>query len=500
MVKLKIRKNETNKTLIWKKIRYYIDFVILFCCSIIAFNIHPNDNTNIVDISSDNQWIVYIFHDYEWNEYILNNRTAHWSADSRDFLFNNEVPNSIKADKEITYSASLWDNTKTSSLSDFSDKAPASNSLKDNQISIEEIMSNLWLESEDKEYYVKNEDDTKVIDLLGDELVNNNIYYTVHEESWENNSSILTIEKIDSQKDGLLTAKTFAFTSEWWVLPTLLSRDELSFSNLNQKTISSKSNQNNQWKNNDLNNNIEEYANCMTPRWYTIVHWDSVLAYQQIESNPEICNIERRFCWKWKLSGTYTQQWCFTNNSNTTREWWEDTITTEVSNYKYHTKEEWTTNINKPVWTASYVLDKPNLVSTNEYHLDDNIRAEDDDVNQTNRPHRDCTAPWWEKVKHWQFIQAFRHSNGFYDAPCQAQIRFCSMWDLMWTYTQSSCTTWDTSFIDRINGSPTRETYSKEKLERVRKQIIDQQINYEKWLKRFSNSDELEKILTILDS
>jgi hypothetical protein len=96
------------------------------------------------------------------------------------------------------------------------------------------------------------------------------------------------------------------------------------------------------------------------------------------------------------------------------------------------------------------------------------------------------------------FVQAFKHSNGFSDAPCEAQLRLCTNWELMWTYTESTCKTWDTSFIDWINWSPTRETYSKEKLDRV-KDLINEEVNYDKWLRRFSNSDELETILTILD-
>lgn len=72
----------------------------------------------------------------------------------------------------------------------------------------------------------------------------------------------------------------------------------------------------------------------------------------------------------------------------------------------------------------------------------------------------------------------------------------------MWTYTESTCKTRDTSFIDRINWSPTWETYSKEKIERVKKQIKNEEIYYEnerKNAEKSTNSDALDKILWILD-
>ena len=76
------------------------------------------------------------------------------------------------------------------------------------------------------------------------------------------------------------------------------------------------------------------------------------------------------------------------------------------------------------------------------------------------------------------------------------------MWRLMWSFTESSCKTRDTSFIDWVNGSPTRKTYSKEKLERVKEQIKNEEIYYKNARKnpeRSTDSDVLDKILFILD-
>ena len=291
-------------------------------------------------------------------------------------------------------------------------------------------------------------------------------------------------------------------------MPILIPRSDLFFSDNNQSI----GYENISWNWNLLNKKsgitiIEDYADCMTPWWYKIVHWDSVLAYKQMDDTPGICNIERRFCWKWKLSGTYTQQWCSVNN-NYTYEQLRKPATTQNSNddFKWSTRQNSDGSVtvkDSEIWW-SFVFDKPNNIYSDfdSNNASYNIRVEGSWVEQTSRSYPDCTAPRWEKVKHWQFIQAFKHSNWFSDSPCEMQIRLCTMWELMWTYTESTCKTWDTSFIDRINGSPTRKTYSKEKLELVKKQIAAEEAYYEKIRKngeRSTNSDALDRILRILD-
>ena len=147
------------------------------------------------------------------------------------------------------------------------------------------------------------------------------------------------------------------------------------------------------------------------------------------------------------------------------------------------------------------MFDKPGTTHTDYYSVD-NVRSEDEEVDQTSRPLWDCTAPWWEKINHGQFIQAFKHANWFSDAPCEAQLRLCSMGELMWSYTQSTCKTRDTSFIDWVNGSPTWDTYSKEKLDLIRKQIKNEEKYYKnerKKVDRSTDSEALDRILLILD-
>jgi hypothetical protein len=294
--------------------------------------------------------------------------------------------------------------------------------------------------------------------------------------------------------------QVFTFVVEWYVQPILIPWDQLSF-NENWKSITCVDNIGKCWyeTNSSWVTIIGEYADCMTPRWYKIVHWDSVLAYQQMKNAPDICNIERRFCWKWKLSWTYTQQWCSINTNYTYEKWWEIEVPIEQddTNPDVIQNPDWSVKVNdKEIW-SSFVFERPSQTSTPGYYQTDNIVV-DEEVDQTKKPHWDCTAPRWEKVKHWQIVQAFKHANWFSDAPCEAQIRICSMGYLKWSYTESTCKTRDTSFIDWINGSPTWETYSREKLEWVRRLIREEQ-SYDRNFRRITNSDELDRILSILD-
>ena len=541
--RLRVRRIQ-EKRLIWIKFRHYIDFVILTCCAIIAFNIHPSDAARDENVSLYKPTMIYVFHDYDWNEYIMNDK-LHWAPSSWDYLFNDEVPDWIKWDDiEFTDSTSIGeainnqesdsinkessDSTSLANLTENQDSTSTDyEDIKDNQISINDIIYDLWLDSQEStgsEIKI-NEDSDSISIIIWESTVDSGEtnYYTVEEWSWSDTS--LIIEKFDNSWDNEITendsndeeslAQVFTFVKEWWILPTLASRNDLYFgeskeviayndnavddSIWNDYMDSYSNTKSNKWSWITI---IDDYADCMTPWWYKIAHWDSVLAYEQMKDTPDICNIERRFCWKWKLSGTYTQQWCSINNDYTYEQWWDIKVETKVNDWF-----EW--NIRQNADGSVTLKNKGNLWKSviwngtyTTFNDSDNIRPEDPEVEQTTRPYWDCTAPWWEKVKHWQFVQAFKHANWFSDAPCEAQIRLCSMWGLMWTFTESTCKTWDTSFIDWVNGSPTRSTYSKEKLDLVRKQIKNEEKYYKEARKdaeRSTDSVNLDRILYILD-
>ena len=514
MNKLKVKKTKEKK-IIWIKFKYYINFIIILCCGIIAFNINPSNNEKNNHAYSNKQTMTYIFHDYAWNEYIMNDK-IHWASSSCDYLFDSEVPNDIKWDEwKFTDSVSLGDITWNTNENN-------SNWTKDNQISINDVMTDLWVEDEND----NSESDTLVISLGWDSAKDNN-NYTIKEEIQPENNTSLTIEKTNNNSEKakanndtnnesdintennnseFATAKAFTFIKEWRILPTLVSRTDLYF---NDNAIGYINESVPNWENSWItttktDNTLPNYADCMTPWWYKIHHWDSVLAYKQIDNAPDICNIERRFCWKGKLSGTYTQQWCSINKDYTYEQRGDVKVTDNTDDFRWgYAKQnsDWSVTIkDSKIWKSS-ISDAPNKTYS-DYEETYNIRDEEPGIEQTTRPHPGCTTPWWEKVKHWDFVQAFKHENWFSDAPCEAQIRLCSLWELMWTYTESTCKTRDSSFIDWVNGSPSRNTYSKEKIERIKKQIKNEKKYYEdtrKNAEKSTDSDVLDKILYILD-
>lgn len=602
MKRLRIKKWEHK--LIWTRIRCYVDFFILICTAIIAWNIHPNQNADINSSwNGEKKEMIYIFHDYEWNQYILNNKW-HGAASSWDYLFDETIPDSIKwedanngkdmdeEDIDVGGSASLanfWNNTtyeednngwitsnsgwdETDSDNDRWDNYELENksnddwNVKNNQVSLSDMMYELWINSDSTVSNESESDDNNqtknelVIDLSSfqneqwNDIWEDN-YYRVNEyedEEW----SVMIIEIINPDEDNMLdngenipenedtqldnedkntdttdenvidnkdssiesswfVAKFFNFISDWWIIPILIPRDEIDFSG-QPKSLA-------YFDNNDQNyhiienipsssgdkksgiNIISDYQSCMTPWWYSIDHGESILAYQQRDDAPDICNIERRICRNGKLSWTYTQQWCYINENYTYSQWWEAEINTSSKKenpYETVQNSDWTVTVNKPLTTWSFIFDKPNPTYTDYTYNENNVRENDKDIGLTKNEYIGCVAPWWEQVKHWQLVQAFKHKNWFKDAPCEAQIRLCSMWKLLWSYTESSCKTRDTSFIDWVNGSPTWDTYSEEKLEWIRDQMRKEKINYKNArndAKISTKSDNLEQILYILD-
>ena len=525
MGRLRIRIKKEKK-LIWNRFRHYMDFIILVCCLIIAFNIHPLDTTNDTNNSDSNEYLeksemTYIFHDYEWNEYIMNENT-HWTSNSWDYLFEDEIPNDLKSEN-IKIIVSMDNNTNEEIWNNNWE------SVKNNQISIEDIITDLWSDWNGNNYSGKN---ILIINSWNSESTNeDNSYYIIIDWSWNNSSLIIEKinnnwedkklwnnlnenevkdNKINNEEDNLLTAKAFTFIEEWWVLPSLVTWNDIYIWESDSVLEYEKNNwnindnsQSSQWEQKKSGITIiEDYADCMTPRWYKIMHWESVLAYKQMDNAPDICNIERRFCWKWKLSGTYTQQWCSINENYTYKQRWDAEVTSKVEDgFKWWDtiqNPDWTVTVkNKEIWAG---IKKTKHIT--EVGYGNNLRPEEQGIDQDTRVYWNCTTPRWEKIKHWEFVQAFKHENWFSDSPCEAQIRLCSMWELLWTYTESTCKTRNTSFIDRVNGSPTRNTYSKEKLELVKKQIKNEQRYYEKNREdgiKSLDSDALDRILWILD-
>jgi len=337
MNRFKIIRRQKDNKIIWTKSRFYIDVFISICCLIIAFNIHPNKYSDTSDTETNK--MTYIFHDYEWNKYILND-TIHWAADSMDYLFNKEIPENIQWN--YTDSVSLWWNKSENSWTNNQDEE----NIKDNQVSIENIMNDLWVNWELKE----NNEDYLIISLWSNEGKtensenNENSTYSIKEDS---ENTTLIIEKDQNKTENeyaeendennnkeFLTAKTFTYISEWRIIPSLLPWDDLSLNSINSQFLAY-----NNWERISWISIIDDYNDCMTPRWYKIVHGDSVLAYKQLDNAPDICNIERRYCRNGKLSWTYTQQWCSINKNYSYNLRWQAEVPQKDDEIKWWTRQ-----------------------------------------------------------------------------------------------------------------------------------------------------------------
>lgn len=571
------KKKKEEKKLISHKIRNYIYLWIFFSCSIIISNIHTKqskiyNNNNEISISNSYQnELTYIFHDFYWNEFILN-EWWHWSAIDLSFLLNEEIPEWIKEEDNNKTSSETTNNNPIKTW-DFSidlsninieesykinenktdnsitiyfnqdsqenipsnfEKIDNSQNIKDNQISYEDILNQLEING------TQNTENNKSIEIELSEIFNNlswNNEYITKELNNEWKTLIIEKNTLDNniQWNENVDWLTFKSLTNWILVPILTPRNKLiikdeiyeyiwnyyNWSSITYKFLKNPIN----WEFNNINDEeantidsrtitiINEYNKCKTPRWYKIDHWESVLAYQQRYDAPNICNIERRFCRNWKLSWSYTQQWCNVNKNYTyiQQNWnqnefieinWYTDDNKIINNDPLYSKEHTSTYIS--TWsgtmpTNSFIddINIPNPSWANWLRDEDNITVKETEE-QTKRDYPDCTTPRWEIIKHWQFVLAYKHANWFSDSPCESQIRLCKIWNLKWTYSSPTCKTRDTSFIDRINGSPTRDTYSNEKIELIKKLIKSEKIydvNYDKQ----SYNDALDRILNILE-
>jgi hypothetical protein len=99
-------------------------------------------------------------------------------------------------------------------------------------------------------------------------------------------------------------------------------------------------------------------------------------------------------------------------------------------------------------------LEVPNGSETSWGDAKDALNSPAKEVEQTQRPYPNCLTPRGETVKHGQFVKAYKHKNGFNDAPCEVQLRTCAVGKLEGNYSQLYCRSRDISYIDWLNGIP----------------------------------------------
>ena len=193
------------------------------------------------------------------------------------------------------------------------------------------------------------------------------------------------------------------------------------------------------------------YETCQTPWGDSLLHGQSIFAYSQRMDEPDMCNIQRRTCNDWVLDGSYTQQSCLTYAS---------------SSIEY----EAVVSYNNP-YSDPYIQPDRNWQSVDwkfdtQWQLSDNrygeptsyrdasagaIPYQDAPVSQTQTNYGACMTPWWQTIKHGQFVKAYQLDKWFTNLACEVQLRTCIDGDLEWTFTFDSCNYYNIAVEDFLN-------------------------------------------------
>ena len=174
------------------------------------------------------------------------------------------------------------------------------------------------------------------------------------------------------------------------------------------------------------------YQTCRTPRWTSIKNWSFVYAYDR--SNSDIyndCNIQKRACIDWKLSGSFQYKncdlWSSQINNNTA-------IITSTPSTIY----QWTPLVAPPYVRpfSESVLDTFKIT----YKKSDLPSTSISTWWQNYIEFADCTTPRWTSIKHHQRVIAYRLPSETANSLCNPEPRVCRDGILWWTYTYPSCT------------------------------------------------------------
>jgi len=191
----------------------------------------------------------------------------------------------------------------------------------------------------------------------------------------------------------------------------------------------------------------EHYEGCITPWNNVLKHWESVLAYEQRDDVPTICNVQRRICddgilkWEYKQASCkedvkyeYTRVKVISFNNKTPGEliqnpWYAKNDSAEfdtdgkINQPKESADTSWNNNYNRPI-------------------------SNDTSTNLTHKNYYNCTTSWWEVVWHGQFIKAYESPLWFVDQKCQVELRLCLDGNLKWRYSYKSCEHKDVTQLD----------------------------------------------------
>lgn len=205
---------------------------------------------------------------------------------------------------------------------------------------------------------------------------------------------------------------------------------------------------------------ISTKQNCTLPRWWSIQHGESVLAYQQRSDDPATCNIQRRVCNDGTLNGNYQQSSC-------------------KELLGFNTEKQEVVAYNVPTDTNSYVqptsINNSNTTANNRNMTVNRFNpsvpvssagggwsyAGSTSINNNNptiistssstvRDGTVCTTPRGEQVRNGQFVKAYKVDKWFSNLPCEVELRYCVQKNLEWSFQYESCQHYDIAVEDYL--------------------------------------------------
>jgi hypothetical protein len=222
--------------------------------------------------------------------------------------------------------------------------------------------------------------------------------------------------------------------------------------------------------------------NCTTPRWKILEHWKSILAYQQRNDVPDICNIQRRICNDGFLWWSFEWKSCKTNMPYTYKKepvisYNEKVIDPLIQPWKEVPINKWADFDTK--WKINWYT---NADTIRNNYIDNASQTNEQTIDQTQTIKPNCISPRWDIVLNWQFIKAYRYKNWFINHPCEVQIRPCMQWDLEWIYKNPSCKHRDIAFEDFMAWYFNNEQPSMQRIvETLNKNISENDVVIKKW-------------------
>ena len=197
------------------------------------------------------------------------------------------------------------------------------------------------------------------------------------------------------------------------------------------------------------------YSKCTTPWWVVVEHWDYILAYQQRDDVPDICNVQKRRCNNWVLDWSFTQWYCRDDvKYDYTREKvvaHNNTSKSELIQNPKYAKNDWANFDTK--WKINGKWNTPTTIRDDSDKSQALVGSTNYDQNVT--MYKNCKTPRWDIVSHGQFTKAYASPLGFTDDVCKSELRLCLDWELQWNYSYKKCQYTNIPYSEFIDGDKT---------------------------------------------